>query len=267
MKNIFAGLDVTGPSKGTKCIVYQQGDLDRGKQYDRSVHDAALEMGAAGLGLHLIAMPAKGVERSVIAQYLAEVVTAVREQVGDNLVIQAGGGINSDATAQQFLNYGADRIIVGTAAVTDKSLIPNILQKLGRSEQVIVSIDTKDGKTLTIKQGTETVSVKLEDFLAQLQETGVQNVLAVDFKRQGISEGPNYDLVKLLQQHGFTNVIPAGGVATPEHLRALVRMGIAEVTLSKALLDGTLSVEQIRSFLPPKDKYRPWDRIGGSIHA
>ena len=133
--------------------------------------------------------------------------------------VQVGGGIRSAETAAGLFDAGADRVVVGTAAVSNPQLVEELCRRFG-SERVVVALDARDG-LVAIRGWTETSEITATDLAARMADLGVQRLLYTDISRDGTLEEPNYAATADLVRDSGLHVLSAGGVGAPEHVARL----------------------------------------------
>lgn len=145
--------------------------------------------------------------------------------------LQASGGIRSPADAQMLLYAGAERVIVGTAAVPDPG---PWVESLG--EQLVVALDVKDG-TVRTSGWTEESGLLLTEAIDRCLACGVTRVLCTAIDRDGTLAGPDLPLVEQVAASGL-KVLAAGGVRSPADVAALAKVGAEAAIVGRALLGG-----------------------------
>ncbi len=154
--------------------------------------------------------------------------------------IEFGGGIRTRASADAALAAGAERIVVGTAAVEDPALARALATALG--PRLVLGVDARDGLVAT--RGWQTSStVAASDLAREARGWGVQRIIYTDVTRDGTLTEPNYaSLAAMLGAAGLP-VIASGGVAQIEHLRRLRALGAEGAIVGKALYDGAIRLQ------------------------
>ncbi len=167
------------------------------------------------------------------------VVTQIAAQTP--LVTEIGGGIRSMETVETYLNAGVDRVILGTAAVSDPAFLQAAVDAYG--EKIVVGADIKDGR-IAIKGWLETADVTAEDFFAQMQSLGVRNIICTDISRDGAMRGTNLALYRALSEVYDMDITASGGVSTLEDVRALRQMNLFGAIIGKAYYTGAIDLAQ-----------------------
>jgi len=166
-----------------------------------------------------------------------ETVQKIKKQTG--LFCEVGGGIRSIEIVERYLSAGIDRVILGTAAVTDPDFLTAALSKYG--EKIAVGIDIKDGH-VAIKGWTETSDKDALTFCAQMQAAGVKTVICTDISKDGAMLGTNHDLYKTLSQKFSLQIIASGGVSSLEDIQRLAARDIHGAIIGKAYYSGILDL-------------------------
>ncbi len=166
-----------------------------------------------------------------------ETVQKIKQKTG--LFCEVGGGIRTMEIVDRYLSAGIDRVILGTAAVTDPDFLAAALAKYG--EKIAVGIDIKDGR-VAIKGWTETSDQDALTFCSQMQAAGVRTVICTDISRDGAMQGTNHDLYKTLSEKFSLQIIASGGVSSLEDIRRLAAQNLHGAIIGKAYYSGGLDL-------------------------
>ncbi len=166
------------------------------------------------------------------------VVSAVARETG--LFVEIGGGIRSMETVKTYLEAGVSRVILGTAAVTDKEFLKAAVAAYG--EKIAVGADIKDGY-IAIKGWLETADCRIEEFLAEMQSIGVRTVICTDISRDGAMRGTNRELYRSLSEQFSVDLIASGGVSSMDDLYALQKMKLSGAIIGKAYYTGAIDLK------------------------
>ena len=166
-----------------------------------------------------------------------EIVQAIKKKTG--LFCEVGGGIRTMQIVDRYLSAGIDRVILGTAAVTDPDFLAAALAKYG--ERIAVGIDIKDGR-VAIKGWTETSGKDALTFCAQMEAAGVTTVICADISKDGAMQGTNHDLYKTLSEKFSLQIIASGGVSSLEDVRHLADHNLHGAIVGKAYYSGSLDL-------------------------
>ena len=158
-----------------------------------------------------------------------------------SLFVEIGGGIRDLATVQAYLSAGVDRVILGTAAVTDRAFLTGAIAAYG--EKIAVGADVKDGY-VAIKGWLEKSAYTLDAFLSEMQEIGVRTVICTDISKDGAMRGTNRDLYRSLNERYNMDIVASGGVSSIEDVRALAEMGLYGAIIGKAYYTGAIDLKE-----------------------
>ncbi|MBQ7907163.1 MAG: 1-(5-phosphoribosyl)-5-[Clostridia bacterium] len=158
-----------------------------------------------------------------------------------DLFLEIGGGIRSIEVVEKYLNSGADRVILGTSAVTDEGFLVKAVSLYG--EKIAVGADVKDGY-VAIKGWVEKSQYTLEEFLSKIEKIGVKTVICTDISKDGAMGGTNLELYKSLNEKYSLNIIASGGVSTIEDIKSLKSMNMCGAIIGKAYYTGAINLAE-----------------------
>ena len=219
------------------CVRLFQGDYQQETVFSDEPVSVALawqEQGAPRLHLVDLDGAAGGVPVNL------EVITSIIHNL--TIPVQIGGGIRDLATAESLLSAGADRVVIGTAAVENPSLVEDLCQKHG-SQRVVIAVDAKDG-LVAIKGWLESTEVKAQDLVEQMALLGVRRILYTDISRDGTLTEPNFEANADLVRTTGMAVLASGGIATLDHVRRLADTGAEGAILGRALYIEAFSLRE-----------------------
>lgn len=159
-------------------------------------------------------------------------------KAGTGLFMQVGGGIrNMDIISRYLEDARVDRVIIGTAAVTDPNFVEQAVRRY--EEKIAVGVDIRDGK-VAIRGWTADSGLEAFAFCRRMQELGVRTIICTDISRDGALEGTNRDLYQQLSGELSLNIIASGGVSSLEDVLALRRQGLYGAIVGKAYYEKAL---------------------------
>ncbi len=230
--NIFPAIDLIGG----KAVRLFKGDYDQKTVYSDSPLDVAKGFRAAGAEyLHLVDLDGA---KSGKAENLALISEIIRES---GLKVEVGGGIRTEETVAQYVEIGVLRVILGTAAVTNRPFLEEMLRKYG--DKIAVGVDIKDGMVAT-HGWMNSSGIDCFDFMAELQELGVKTVICTDISKDGAMAGTNLDLYRRLLDRFTIDLVASGGVSSMADVKALREMDIYGAILGKALYVGGIDLAE-----------------------
>lgn len=229
---IFPAIDLYG---GQAVRLYK-GDYDQMTVYDPEPLHTVRKFEAAGARhLHLVDLEGAKTGQTT------NLPTIEKLAASTGLFIEVGGGIRSIDTVRRYLEAGASRVILGTAAVTDPDFTARAVADYG--EKIAVGADLKDGK-VAIKGWLETSQDTWEVFFEKMQALGVQTIICTDISKDGAMQGTNRDLYRQLTQRFAMNIIASGGVSSLEDIQALKAAGVHGAIIGKAYYTGAIDLAQ-----------------------
>ena len=161
-------------------------------------------------------------------------------KAGTGLFMQVGGGVRTmDIISRYLEDARVDRVIIGTAAVTDPNFVEQAVRRY--EEKIAVGVDIRDGK-VAIRGWTADSGLEAFAFCRRMQELGVRTIICTDISRDGALEGTNRDLYQQLSGELSLNIIASGGVSSLEDVLALRRQGLYGAIVGKAYYEKALSL-------------------------
>lgn len=169
----------------------------------------------------------------------ADLVLRLREVL--DVPMQVGGGLRAEEDADRYLDAGVDRVILGTAAVTEPGRVARLVGRHG-PRAVGVGVDVRDGQVV-VEGWTEESGLARDELLDRLDDVGVETVVYTDTTRDGTLTVPDVEGAREVAARGFCTLV-AGGVSRAEDVAALRRAGAAGVVIGSALYTGALTLEE-----------------------
>lgn len=167
--------------------------------------------------------------------------TVLRIKQTSGLFCEVGGGIRSMETIDRYLSNGIDRVILGTAAVTEAGFVEKAVNAYG--ERIAVGIDIKDGM-VAIKGWTEKSDLTAFDFCKRMQDIGVKTLICTDISKDGAMKGTNHELYSELMRRFDMNIIASGGVSGIEDIKRLRKENVYGAIIGKAYYIGAIDLSQ-----------------------
>lgn len=158
-----------------------------------------------------------------------------------DLKVEIGGGIRDEETVQKYIDLGVERVILGTAAVTDDEFLRKMVAKY--KEAIAVGVDLKDGY-VAIKGWTEKSALTADEFFAHLSDIGVKTVICTDISKDGAMQGTNRELYKELSEKYTMDIVASGGVSSIDDIKALREMDLYGAILGKAYYIGAVDLKE-----------------------
>ena len=226
-----------------KCVRLTQGDYQQKKEYDQSPLEVAKQLQDNGISrLHLVDLDGAKEKRVINLAVLAEITKQTQ------LVVDFGGGVQSDKDLQRVFNAGAQQVTGGSIAVRQPETFLGWLEQHG-SDRIILGADAKDRK-IAVHGWQEQTEWNVLDFIEHYQAKGIEYVICTDVAKDGLLQGPSLKLYQdILQEIPQLKLIASGGVTTVDDLRKLQAAGLYGVIIGKALLEGRIKLTELKEFL------------------
>lgn len=220
---IYPAIDI----RGGKAVRLVEGDYDRETIFDADPLDAALRWQADGAEwIHIVDLD--GARDGIRAN--ADAIARIRKEV--SVPIQLGGGLRSLEDLEEVAKLGIDRMVIGSAAVSNPEFVAEAVSKYG--DRIAVGLDARNGMLAT-HGWKEQSTVSALDAGMRFAETGVKHIVFTDIGRDGKLEGPNISALVDMTQAIPASVIASGGVSSLDDLRSIKRTRATGVIVGAAL--------------------------------
>ena len=230
-----------------KCVRLTKGDYNTKKIYNENPLEVAKEFEAAGIEyLHVVDLD--GAKASQIINY------KVLEQIASktSLKIDFGGGLKSDKDLEIAFNSGANQITGGSIAVKNKPVFESWITKFG-AEKIILGADfypDNSGGKIATNGWQEESTLELIPFISDYQRKGIQYVICTDISKDGMLQGPSFEVYKnILAEVKPLKLIASGGISTFDELPKLAELGCEGVIIGKAIYENKISLKQLENFI------------------
>lgn len=224
--------------KDNSCVRLRQGDFDEVTVYSEDPGSLARMWEDEGAEfLHLVDLDGARSESLINKE-------SIEEMVKVGIPVQIGGGIRSLEKVDYLLKLGVNRVILGTAAIENPELVRELLGVYG-SERIVVSIDARDGKVAT--RAWEHISeVDSLELCKDLEAMGVKTIVYTDIAKDGMLEGPNFEIYERIMEETGLDVIVSGGVSSMEDIERLKKLNPYGVIIGKAFYDKLLDFKEVK---------------------
>ncbi|WP_395052494.1 1-(5-phosphoribosyl)-5-[(5-phosphoribosylamino)methylideneamino]imidazole-4-carboxamide isomerase [Flavobacterium sp.] len=232
-----------------KCVRLSKGDYATKIIYNENPLEVAKEFEAHGIQyLHLVDLD--GAKSSKIVNH------KILEQIASktNLKIDFGGGLKSNSDLQIAFESGANQVTGGSIAIKNPDLFQEWITKYG-SEKIILGADANNEK-VAISGWLEESNQDLIPFIQNYQEKGIQYIICTDIVKDGMLEGPSFDLYKkILKQCSVKSsaveikLIASGGISTFDELPKLAALGCEGTIIGKAIYENRISLKQLENYI------------------
>lgn len=234
-----------------KCVRLSKGDYNTKKIYNENPLEIAKSFEAHGIQyLHLVDLDGAKSKHIVNHKILEQIASQT------SLQIDFGGGLKSDEDLRIAFESGAKQITGGSIAVKDKDTFLGWLEKFG-SDKIILGADAKDEK-VAVSGWMEESNEELIPFIQGYREKGVSYVICTDISKDGMLEGPAFELYQKIiascqaePVEAPTNLklIASGGISHFDELPQLADIGCEGTIIGKAIYEGRISLKQLENFI------------------
>ena len=232
-----------------KCVRLSKGDYDTKKIYNENPLEVAKSFEAHGIQyLHLVDLD--GAKSSRIVNY------KVLEQIASktNLKIDFGGGLKSDSDLKIAFENGANQITGGSIAIKQPEVFKSWIQQYG-ADKIILGADAMNEK-VAISGWLEESKEEVIPFIQSYQKEGIQYVICTDISKDGMLEGPSFELYQRILDSDLSNraesrlkLIASGGISTFDELPKLAELGCEGTIIGKAIYEGRISLKQLEDYI------------------
>ena len=229
---IYPAIDI----RGGNAVRLLQGDYDRETVYSLNPVEVARKFKEAGATcLHVVdldgALEGDLINKDIIKRIVSET----------GLYVEAGGGVRSLQRIEQYLSAGVSRVILGSAAAENFTLVVDAVKFFGG--KVAVGVDAKDGK-VAVHGWKKVTDIDAVDFCRKLRDVGLHTVIYTDISRDGMLGGANLAAYEKLVKIKGLRIIASGGISGTDEIKKLTAMNVRGVVLGKALYDGVLDLKK-----------------------
>lgn len=225
-----------------KCVRLTQGDYAQKKVYNDNPLEVAKMFEGAGIKrLHLVDLDGAKA-KTITNQKVLELIAS-----NTKLTIDFGGGLQSDRDVQIAFDSGATQITAGSIAIKNPDLVKSWMNKFG-SEKIIVGTDSKDGK-IAVSGWQEITEMTIEGLVDSYANPGIVYSICTDVAKDGLLQGPSFQLYERLQkQYPTINWIASGGVSSMDDLHQLKSLNMYGAIIGKAYYEGKITLTDIADF-------------------
>ena len=168
-----------------------------------------------------------------------EVIRRLRAET--DLFCEVGGGVRSHEVIRRYLDVGIDRVILGTAAVTEAGFVEQAVREHG--DKIAVGVDIRDGM-VAVKGWTERSTLEAFAFCESMQSIGVKTLICTDISRDGAMQGTNLELYRTLSQKFDLQIVASGGVSSIDDVKRLAAMDLYGAIVGKAYYTGAVLLKE-----------------------
>tara|TARA_B100001540_G_scaffold95563_1_gene86129 strand:- start:1645 stop:2364 length:720 start_codon:yes stop_codon:yes gene_type:complete len=237
---IFPAIDI----KGGKCVRLLKGDFNKITQYEKSPVDQAKEFLALGLNnIHIVDLDGALDNRTINENIIKEI------SLIHKIKIQVGGGIRSLEHIKKLLDAGANKVILGTAAIESIEFLKNACQKF--QNKIILSLDARKGY-IALNGWKKQTTILASDFVKKINNIGVSRIIYTDIDRDGTKLGPNIKETLNLSKVTKIPIVISGGISSLADVISIKKSkfpNIEGVIIGRAIYDGNIKVKELSELI------------------
>ena len=229
---LFPAIDLVGG----KAVRLYKGDYDKMTVYSDHPEEIALDFKNCG-ATHIHIVHLEGARDGGTPNL--DTVLKIKKESG--LFCEVGGGIRNMEVVDRYLSAGVDRVILGTAAISDEAFLKKAIEKY--DARIAVGADIREG-FIAVKGWLERSSVTADEFFERMQNLGVKTIICTDINRDGVMAGTNRDLYRTMSRRYSMDITASGGVSSMDDILALQKMGLYGAIIGKAYYTGAIDLKQ-----------------------
>jgi len=237
---IFPAIDI----KEKKCVRLVKGDFNRKTEYNISPVEQAKKYKDSGFkNLHIVDLDGALTGETVNLDIIQEIVTKF------DLKIEIGGGVRSFESIKKYLDTGAEKVILGSAAIKDKNFLKDSCEKF--PNKIALGLDAKDGY-LSVSGWKENSNQLTLDYLKEVNDYGASRLIYTDINRDGMKQSPNFEETSKIAENSSCPVIISGGVSSIDDIKKAKKLNnknIEGIIVGKAIYDGDIKLEELANEL------------------
>jgi phosphoribosylformimino-5-aminoimidazole carboxamide ribotide isomerase len=225
-----------------QCVRLTKGDYSTKKVYNENPLEVAKMFEDVGIEcLHVVDLDGAKAKHIINYKFLESIAN------NTNLKIDFGGGLKSDEDLKIAFNSGAQQVTGGSIAVKNQELFLNWLEIYG-ADKIVLGADCLDHK-IAIQGWQEESDKEVTEFISSYVNKGISYVICTDISKDGMLQGPSFELYQKLLKSTFPfKLIASGGVSCFEELPKLKELGCEGVIIGKAIYEGKICLKQLETY-------------------
>ena len=231
---IFPAIDI----KDKKCVRLVKGDFDNKTEYEISpVEQAGIYKDHGFKNLHIVDLDGALIGETVNLDIIQDIVRKL------DLKVEIGGGIRNLESIQKYTDAGAEKVILGSAAINDQNFLKEACKKF--PNKIALGLDAKDG-LLSVSGWKENSNQLTLDYLKEVNDYGVSRLIFTDINRDGMKQSPNFEETSKVAEISNCPVIISGGVSSIDDVKKARNLKNVEgIIVGKAIYDGDIKLAEL----------------------
>ena len=233
---IFPAIDI----KDKKCVRLLKGDFKNKIEYEISPVEQAEKYKDHGFkNLHIVDLDGALTGETINIDIIQDII------IKFDLKIEIGGGIRNLDSIQKYIDVGAEKVILGSAAIKDKKFLKETCEKF--PNRIALGLDAKDGY-LSVSGWKENSNQLTLDYLKEVNNFGASRLIYTDINRDGMKQSPNFEETAKVADTSNCPVIISGGVSSIDDIKKAKELNnnnIEGIIVGKAIYDGDIKLEEL----------------------
>ncbi len=231
---IFPAIDI----KDGKCVRLVKGDFDNKTVYEISPLEQASKYKDYGFkNLHIVDLDGALTGKTINLNVIKDIVSKF------DIKVEIGGGIRNFDSIQKYIDVGAEKVILGSAAIKNKKFLKEACQKF--PDKIALGLDAKNGY-LSVSGWKKISNQFTLDYLNEVNDYGVSRVIYTDINRDGMKQSPNFEETSKIAAQSNCPVIISGGVSSIDDIKKAKSLkNIEGIVVGKAIYDGDIKLEDL----------------------
>ena len=231
---IFPAIDI----KDKKCVRLVKGEFDNKTEYDLSPVEQAKKYQDHGFkNLHIVDLDGALTGQTINLNIIQDIISRF------DLKVEVGGGIRNFENIKKYVDIGAEKVILGSAAIKDKDFLKEACQKF--SNKIALGLDAKNGY-LSVFGWKENSNQSALEYLSDVNYYGVSRLIYTDINRDGMKQSPNFEETSKIAEKSNCPVIISGGVSSLDDIKkAKTLKNIEGIIVGKAIYDGDIQLDEL----------------------
>ncbi len=231
---IFPAIDI----KDKKCVRLVKGDFNNKTEYEISPVKQAEKYKIHGFkNLHIVDLDGALTGEKVNLNIIKDIISKF------DLKVEIGGGVRNFDSVQKYIDIGAEKVILGSAAIKDKNFLKEACEKF--PNKIALGLDAKDGY-LSVSGWKENSNQLILDYLKEINDYGVSRLIFTDINRDGMKQSPNFEETLKVAEMSNCPVIISGGVSSIDDVKKAKQLkNIEGIIVGKAIYDGDIKLDEL----------------------
>ena len=231
---IFPAIDI----KDKKCVRLVKGEFDNKTEYDLSPVEQAKKYQDHGFkNLHIVDLDGALTGQLINSDIIQDIISKF------DLKVEVGGGIRNFENIKKYVDIGAEKVILGSAAIKNKDFLKEACKKF--PNKIALGLDAKDGY-LSVSGWKENSNQSTLEYLSDVNDYGVSRLIYTDINKDGMKQSPNFEETSKVAEKSNCPVIISGGVSSLEDIKKVKTLkNIEGIIVGKAIYDGDIELDEL----------------------